>query len=75
MGTFAERCPYCETKIDVYDHFISHDYASNFEIDCPSCEETIEVDVHAVPEFEMSRTTEHEAVSAPDSNPPSTDGE
>jgi len=51
-----ERCPYCETRVAVYDHFVAHDYAVDFTFDCPLCEEEITVDVEAVPEFGLSKT-------------------
>jgi hypothetical protein len=52
-GNFDETCPHCGRKItNLYDYFVSHDYATEFTIDCPCCDDKILVAVHAVPEFE-----------------------
>ncbi len=50
-----ERCPSCDFKIDVHSYFVSHDYSTDFQIDCPICDKPIQVDVHPVPEFELSK--------------------
>jgi transcription elongation factor Elf1 len=54
-GRFDERCPHCGTKIAVHEHFVSHDYSNCFTMECPLCEEEIEVEVHSVPEFELRK--------------------
>ena len=53
-GRFDERCPYCETKIDVHDHFVSHDHARSFVMECPNPACQKEIDVDAIPEFRLS---------------------
>lgn len=68
MRRFDGRCPHCNERIAVYDHFVAHDYSLDFRMDCPLCDETIQVDVHTVPEFELSQTTDRDASNAQDSN-------
>lgn len=55
-GRFDERCPHCEMKIEhLYDSFIAGDYRIDFSFPCPFCDKEIIVDVHTVPEFELSK--------------------
>lgn len=55
MGNFNECCPHCAEPIEVQSYFESNDYSDEFTFDCPYCNRAIEVDVHAVPEFELSK--------------------
>lgn len=53
-GRFDECCPHCKHKIkNLYDCFVSSDYKTSFSFECPICNETIAVEVHSVPEFEL----------------------
>ena len=49
-------CPHCEEKIhsEIYEEFAG-DYANEFEMDCPKCGKRVNVLVHPVPEFELSK--------------------
>ena len=49
-------CPYCDEDIeDLYNEFVDHDYSTNFEMDCPRCGKTFEVEVHPVPDFTLTK--------------------
>lgn len=52
------QCPHCLTAFDytaVYNWFVGHDYSTDFEHDCPTCEQPIAVEVEAIPEFKLSK--------------------
>lgn len=48
-------CPHCEAKLTVYDVFVSRDYSTEFQMDCPECHKLIDVLVEAVPEFCLTK--------------------
>lgn len=48
-----DRCPHCETKVEMHPYFEAADYATTFKFECPCCKRLINVTVHAVPEFEL----------------------
>jgi endogenous inhibitor of DNA gyrase (YacG/DUF329 family) len=51
-----ERCPHCEQKIHIAEMWQRHgDYSTDWQVDCPKCGKVIQVDVHSVPEFELSK--------------------
>jgi hypothetical protein len=51
------QCPDCGCEFDyawLYDAFSTHDYSTDFTVDCPDCKrEGIEITTHSVPEFEV----------------------
>jgi hypothetical protein len=50
------KCPHCQAEItydDVNRAFIDSDYHTYFDWDCPHCEQSIHVNVHATPDFEL----------------------
>ena len=62
-GQFDESCPHCSRKVGVYDAFMASDYEHQFSFECNSCGKWIAVDVHTVPEFELSKPDDIDRVS------------
>ena len=57
------NCPYCKHEIDYRDlhrDFMSGvwDYQTNFTMECPLCELTLEVEVESIPEFTFHKPAE-----------------
>ena len=51
-----DKCPYCQKDISGLPEAHSHnDYASWFDLTCPYCEETFEVEVIPIPEFVLHK--------------------
>ena len=64
-SNFSETCPYCRHAFpDLYQRFIDADYSTEFSVNCPRCDETIDVHVHQMPEFELSKTMTPEEYAA-----------
>lgn len=61
-GRFDERCPYCGAKMTDLNQ--RGDYQSQFNFDCPYCEQSIECTVHSVPEYELSKSETPEEYAA-----------
>jgi hypothetical protein len=55
MSGFDEKCPYCETEIDVRSEWEYRDYADEFFVDCKNCNHRVQVDVVPEPIFETSK--------------------
>lgn len=50
-------CPHCNAPISyhaLHAHFSAREYPTYFDWDCPHCGETIAVEVHAIPDFQLN---------------------
>jgi hypothetical protein len=57
MSGFDLKCPHCLHKHDehlIYQSWASRGHNSEFEIGCEHCHLTLVVNVHSVPEFEIT---------------------
>jgi transcription elongation factor Elf1 len=53
-STWNETCPTCGAKNNLYDAFVSKDYNTEFRVPCQGCGRELLVEVHSVPEFEVT---------------------
>jgi uncharacterized protein with PIN domain len=52
-----EECPYCnqDLSLAIAHYFRGHLPGNYFEFECPNCNEIMDVEVQAVPEFYTSK--------------------
>ena len=53
-----DECPNCDADLDLVRYHSNHDYAINFQMECPNCETLLNVEVTAEPVFHVTEESE-----------------